>query len=214
MDRKLIGYLPPVLQKVLDFKIINEANEPEISLAWDALALVMANQFLEEADERGVSVWEQELKIHPKDTDTLAVRKARVKMMWNLKTPYTLPWLRDWMTGVFGADRHAERVDGYALTIQLWQDLSEDMSRKTEELLDMLSNVLPENLWLVMEHIFPTVTATVPIRAHLGMRLSGTALPLKERALPPARVVPAARLGWRMSITTLPMRAKEDQNGL
>ncbi len=73
MDRKLINYLPPVLRDVTEFKAINDANEPEISLAWDGLDRVMANQFLDDADERGVSVWEQELKIHPKDTDTLLI---------------------------------------------------------------------------------------------------------------------------------------------
>ena len=45
MDRKLLDYLPPVLREVMEFQAINEANEPEISLAWDALSLVMANQF-------------------------------------------------------------------------------------------------------------------------------------------------------------------------
>ena len=47
MDRKLLDYLPPVLREVLEFQAINAANEPEISIAWDALALVLANQFLE-----------------------------------------------------------------------------------------------------------------------------------------------------------------------
>lgn len=46
MDRKLLDYLPPVLREVLEFQAINAANEPEISIAWDALALVLANQFL------------------------------------------------------------------------------------------------------------------------------------------------------------------------
>lgn len=36
---------------------INEANEPEIAIAWDAITLVLANQFLETADVRGVSIW-------------------------------------------------------------------------------------------------------------------------------------------------------------
>ena len=79
MDRRLLDYLPPVLREVLEFQAINEANEPEISLAWDALALVLANQFLDTADSSGVSVWEKELRIFPKDTDTLEVRKARIK---------------------------------------------------------------------------------------------------------------------------------------
>lgn len=39
MDRKLLDYLPPVLREVLEFQAINAANEPEISIAWDALAL-------------------------------------------------------------------------------------------------------------------------------------------------------------------------------
>ena len=30
----------------------------------------------------------------PKDTDTLAGRKARIKAVWNLEIPYTIPWLK------------------------------------------------------------------------------------------------------------------------
>ena len=93
MDRKLLDYLPPVLREVLEFQAINAANEPEISIAWDALALVLANQFLDTATASGVAVWERELNIRPKDTDTLEVRKARIKALWNLELPYTLPWL-------------------------------------------------------------------------------------------------------------------------
>ena len=102
MDRRLLDYLPPVLREVLEFQAINEANEPEISLAWDALALVLANQFLDTADSSGVSVWEKELRIFPKDTDTLEVRKARIKAMWNLELPYTVPWLKNWLTSICG----------------------------------------------------------------------------------------------------------------
>ena len=81
MDRKLISYLPPVLQEVADFQAINEANEPELALAWDTLHRVTRNQFLDTADEWGVSRWEQELAIHPKGTDTIAVRKALYRSM-------------------------------------------------------------------------------------------------------------------------------------
>ena len=85
MDRRLLNYLPPVLREVLEFQTINRANEPEISLAWDAITRVLANQFLEDADEDGVAVWEQELRLFPKDTDPLEARKARIKAKWNLE---------------------------------------------------------------------------------------------------------------------------------
>ena len=99
MDRRLLNYLPPVLREVLEIQTINKANEPEIAVAWDALTLVLANQFLDTADENGVSVWERELRIYPKDTDSMEVRKARIKAMWNLELPYTVPWLRNWLGG-------------------------------------------------------------------------------------------------------------------
>ena len=119
MDRHLLNYLPPVLREVLEFQIINGANEPEISLAWDAITRVLANQFLEDADEDGVAVWEQELRLFPKDTDTLEARKARIKAKWNLELPYTLRWLKNWLAGLCGPDGHSVSLQDYTLDIQL-----------------------------------------------------------------------------------------------
>ena len=119
MDRRLLNYLPPVLREVLEIQTINKANEPEIAVAWDALTLVLANQFLDTADENGVSVWERELRIYPKDTDSMEVRKARIKAMWNLELPYTVPWLRNWLAGLCGATGYELTVSGYVVNIQL-----------------------------------------------------------------------------------------------
>ena len=119
MDRHLLNYLPPVLREVLEFQVINGANEPEISFAWDAITRVLANQFLEDADEDGVAVWEQELRLFPKDTDTLEARKARIKAKWNLELPYTLRWLKNWLAGLCGPDGHSVSLQDYTLDIQL-----------------------------------------------------------------------------------------------
>lgn len=205
MDRRLIDYLPPVLREVEEFQTVNGANEPEIALAWDVLAMVMANQFLEEADERGVVVWERELKILPKDTDTLELRKARIKAMWNRETPYTVPWLRNWLTGIFGADRHAEKVEDYTLTIQLRQDRSAEMNRKTGEVLEMLQAVIPENIWMELENIFPTLHLQLPITP----RLSVSALPPPRRGPLSVNLRAAPMLGARISTITLPMAAEK-----
>ncbi len=206
MDRKLIDYLPPVLREVVEFKAINEANEPEIALAWDVVAMVLANQFLETADARGVSVWEKELKIFPKDTDTLELRKARIKALWNLKLPYTMPWLKSWMTGLFGADRHEEWVEDYALNIRLKQDLSAEMSCKTSEFFETLSAIIPENIWMALENVFPALAGTVPITPHLGPRMARSAPPAYRAQLPPGRIPAAFALGTRYSTVTLPMK--------
>ena len=150
MDRHLINYLPPVLRDVLEFQTINNANEPEISIAWDALALLLANQFLDTATEAGVRVWERELRIFPKDTDTLAGRKARIKALWNLELPYTLPWLKKWLTSICGPQGHEETISDYTINIQLDYTVLPDADSLAAEILDMLLTVRPCNMRVLM----------------------------------------------------------------
>lgn len=150
MDRRLLDYLPPVLRQVLEFQAINEANEPEISLAWDALALVLSNQFLDTADSTGVRVWEKELRIFPKDTDTLEMRKARIKALWNLELPYTIPWLKNWLTSLCGPTGHEEEISDYVIDIQLDYTVLPDAEKLAAEILDMLLMVRPANMLVLM----------------------------------------------------------------
>ena len=131
MDRNLLDYLPPVLREVLEFQAINGANEPEIALAWDALARVLANQFLAEADAQGVAVWE--------------------RAQWNLEKPYTLPWLRDWITGLCGPAGHTEAVTDYTLRIELDYSLLRDANRIGQESLSLLCSVRPANLRVLLD---------------------------------------------------------------
>jgi len=140
VDRKLISYLPPVLREVLDFQAINTANEPEISLAWYALEQVMDNQFLDSADQSGVAMWEQELQLHPKDTDTLDARKARIKAKWDTELPYTMRWLHSWLQSLCGAENPVPTVDGYTLRVCLPSAVDYTTS------LDDLRQRIPANL--------------------------------------------------------------------
>lgn len=150
LDRRLLNYLPPVLREVLEFQTISGANEPEIALAWDAMTLVLANQFLEDADANGVAMWERELKIYPKDTDTLEVRKTRIKAMWNLELPYTVPWLRNWLAGLCGPTGYELTVAEYTINIQLDYNTLPDANSLATEILDMLLAVRPSNMRVLM----------------------------------------------------------------
>lgn len=161
MDRRLLDYLPPVLREVLEFQAINEANEPEISLAWDALALVLANQFLDTADATGVGVWEKELRIFPKDTDTLEMRKARIKALWNLGLSYTVPWLKNWLTNLCGPEGHEETISDYTINIQLDYTVLPDAEKLAAEILDMLLTVRPANMQVLLTaflHSYGTIS--------------------------------------------------------
>lgn len=176
MDRKLLDYLPPVLREVMEMQAINEANEPEISIAWDALALVLANQFLETADARGLSVWETELKIFPKDTDSLEERRARIKAMWNLEIPYTIPWLKRWLTGICGPTGHEVTVEDYTICVRLDHGIVPEANFLEVEILKRILEVRPSNMRLLMESIAPPMLTTLHY-AGAAVSYSRTKLP-------------------------------------
>ena len=168
MDRKLLDYLPPVLRDVMEMQAINEANEPEIRLAWEAIDRVLANQFLEDADEHGVSIWERELLIYPKDTDTLEARKARIKAMWNLELPYTFTWLRHWLTGICGATGHTEGITDYTINVRLDNNVLPNAEALAEEILEMLLTVRPCNMLVLMTASLES-TGRAVVAAHTEM---------------------------------------------
>ena len=96
-----------------------------------------------------MSVWEQELKIRPKDTDSLAVRKARVKALWNRERPYTVPWLKNWLQGLCGPDGYEVTIVDYSVHIQLDYSVLPDAGRIAAEIMDLLA-VRPSNMWMLM----------------------------------------------------------------
>ncbi|MBQ8248488.1 MAG: DUF2313 domain-containing protein [Clostridia bacterium] len=150
MDRKLIDYLPPVLQNIRELREINKAVEPELSLAWDAYALLLANLFLDSATELGVGIWEQELKLLPKNTDSLDVRKARIKAKWNLDVPYSIPWLKSWLAGLCGKIGYEVSISDYTIDVQLDYDALPNAESLTAEILDMLLAIRPANMQIMM----------------------------------------------------------------
>ena len=154
MDRRLLNYLPPVLREVLEFQTINRANEPEISLAWDALTRVLANQFLEDADEDGVAIWEKELRLYPKDTDTLEARKARIKAKWNLELPYTLPQLRNILQTLCGEGNFSAEIE--AETYELIVKIGLAAKRNFSDVEALLERVSPENLIINLSQLYNT----------------------------------------------------------
>lgn len=119
LDRKLIDYLPPVLQRVMEFAAITGAQQPEIDAAWDALNLVMDNQFIDTATEAGVTLWEQELNIVPLASDTLEDRKQRLKTAWTYGVVYTYNWLVNWLKNSCGKSNPLPTIKDYTLRVSL-----------------------------------------------------------------------------------------------
>lgn len=157
MDRKLIDYLPAVLQSVMEFMAIADAQQPEIENAWAALDLVMKNQFIDTATEDGVVIWEQELNIMPLSTDTLDERKQRIKAAWLYGVVYTYNWLVDWIKTSCGNDNPPPTIDGYVLRTYL--PVSSDYNRILNDMRRYIAaNVLIDPLILLTKIRAPHYT--------------------------------------------------------
>lgn len=96
-SRKLIDYYPPVIQRILDFIELTNAQQPLVGQVWDAVSLAYENQFIDDATEEGVIGWEKDYGITPQKTETLKDRKQRLKAMWVPSPRYTYEWLVRWL---------------------------------------------------------------------------------------------------------------------
>ena len=159
LDRKLIDYLPQVLQSVMEFAAITGAQQPEIEAAWDALNLVMDNQFIDTATEAGVTVWEKELNIVPLATDTLEDRKQRLKTAWIYGVVYTYNWLVNWLKTSCGESNSLPTINDYTLRVSLpvsvdYLHILDDMRRY------VAANVLIDPLILLSKIKIPHYTGS------------------------------------------------------
>jgi Uncharacterized protein conserved in bacteria (DUF2313). len=91
LDREIdvLNYLPDFLKEFREFKELAASENPEILALWGTLESVMRDQFINDSTENGVKRWEKILKISPKGTDGLDIRKFRVLARLNEKLPYT-----------------------------------------------------------------------------------------------------------------------------
>ncbi len=86
----LVGYLPPFLAEYSEMKETLKAEEPEFKLLWDGTDKILKNEFIETADEYGISRFEKLLDILPFDGENLEARRSTVRTRWFKALPYTL----------------------------------------------------------------------------------------------------------------------------
>jgi len=142
----LVSYLPPFMAEYQEDVVTLRAEDPEFRLVWEAVDRLYKNEFILDADEYGISRFERLLKLHPYDTDTLEVRRLRVLAKWFKRTPYTFPWLKDWMALLCGAHGHKESFADYLLFIKLDRNVLPLAGGIMGIILEILPPIIPANM--------------------------------------------------------------------
>ena len=102
LDRKLIDYLPPVLQQTREMQAVMEGEQPAVAGLWDAWKTVLDALFVRYANEQGLARWERMLGIRPRGTDSMEVRRVAVLARLNEQLPFTERTLGLLVDGVWG----------------------------------------------------------------------------------------------------------------
>lgn len=145
MDRKkLIDYLPPIMQNFKEIKEITNAEQKEVDLIDGEISKVLDNAFIESCDEYGIQRYEKLMDISPSADDTLEFRKAVALARWNNKLPYTVRVLRERLNALCGEHNYmldTEKTDEYYLACMLYDE------NFVEQVSKLFDNILPANIY-------------------------------------------------------------------
>ena len=144
LDRKLIDYLPPVLQQTREMQAVMEGEQPAVAGLWDAWKTVLDALFVRYANEQGLARWERMLGIRPRGTDSMAVRRVAVLARLNEQLPFTERTLRLMLDGVCGPGGYTleiiYREYRVFVRVHLWE------KRAMDEAAALLGRVVPANM--------------------------------------------------------------------
>ena len=144
LDRKLIDYLPPVLQQTREMQAVMEGDQPAVAGLWDAWKTVLDALFVRYANEQGLARWERMLGIRPRGTDSMEVRRVAVLARLNEQLPFTERTLRLMLDGVCGPGGYTleiiYREYRVFVRVHLWE------KRAMDEAAALLGRVVPANM--------------------------------------------------------------------
>ena len=144
----LISYLPPFIAEYKETNVTLTAENPEFILVWEAAERVLKNEFIETADEYGISKFEKLLSIIPLKEDTIQIRRARVQAGWFIRLPYTWRMLLQKLTEI------CEIVtiileNSYLIHMKVEVELQWQI----DSLIDVVSRMLPCNMRISVRNV-------------------------------------------------------------
>lgn len=147
---ELVSYLPPFLAEFKEIAVALEAENPEFVLVWNATERVLYNEFIETADEYGISRFEKILNILPSAEDTLESRRVRVQVRWFNTILYTMQSFLAKLIALCGNSDFAITKNYMQYKIEILTKL--ELFGQVEELGRIIESILPCNMIVISEN--------------------------------------------------------------
>lgn len=155
-------YLPPFLKDFLEMREIMGAEEPEFQTLVEQCDGVMNDNFITTATIRGITRFEQMLKITPSTGASLESRRSAIMTRWWDVIPYTIRGLKNRIATIQGNDNvQISFSEENPYLIQIVTRL--ETAGQVDDLAYILQTMLPANL---------EVASTNRLEGNLETRLS------------------------------------------
>lgn len=142
----LIKQLPDYFKPIIEYKAIMLAHGYVLDSLNSNAEKIYLNNYIATCDEETLFFWEQLLGIKYKFGDTLDFRRARVLQKFNTVVPFSIGFLNDKLTELFG-DEYELSVDPIACTISV--KVTSDRYGAVDLLYDLLWDILPAHLQVI-----------------------------------------------------------------
>lgn len=136
--------LPDYFKPIIEYQAILLAHGYELDIL-DGLSLnVRDNNYISTADERTIAFWESVLGLTYSFGDSLDLRRAKVLQKFTTSPPFSIGFLKDRLTQLFGEDGYTVTVDPIDCTIDI--KVTSNRYGTIDILYDLLWDILPAHI--------------------------------------------------------------------
>lgn len=147
----LVENLPDYFKSVAEFKQIMKAHGFALDKLEGMMLRVNNNHHIQTADGNTLSYYESLLGIAASPGDTLDYRRARVLGMIARDAPFSIGFLNEQLTRLYGADGYELEIDNK--TCQLKITITTDVYGAVQLFYDFIWDVIPAHILMKVSHV-------------------------------------------------------------
>ena len=154
----LIKYIPDVLSDVDEYKAIMEIETENKKDQWQILEKLFDSQYILEAGEFGISLFEKMHDVMKLDIDTLQFRRNRIYQLYNDKPPFTRRWLKTALDSMLTGCKYSYDIDTEKFTFTIY--FEGVTTQVLNQVYAWLEKILPYNMLISNVYLQKTSTTT------------------------------------------------------
>lgn len=148
VDLKVL--LPEWFQNVMEFNELMKSEEAELEEAENSIRSVRNNCYIQTANEVTILLYEKRFGIAYQG-ESLEYRRSRIMQRYNTVVPFTIGFLKDRLTELYGSKGYEVSVDGKHSLIII--KITSDRYGAVNLLYELMWDILPAHIQIIASQV-------------------------------------------------------------